>query len=406
VHSLLKPRHWFDYVLFGIRTLWFAAGMNHIVSHPEWYAHGDNLLGVTGLLWLILAWYTVVYLVPMALFFARKKPDWVPVVAELALSGGFYCFLEAGSSGAFAFFNFPILAMGYMSASRVTAGLTVASAFVIPFAANAFWGFGVESAFDKVADLVILSAIGLCFRKMVSSFLRIKEMNRIIGEQNRTLELYAKQIEELTLSEERNRLSRELHDTVGHTFTTVITGMDAAYYLIDADPAEAKKGLRELLHVTRDGLDEVRRHIHSIAPEREERVLSAVLSDLAQEFTMHTGTRIEFRSTGSESPVSEAVRVTLVRCLQESLTNAKKHGNAAHVEVELSFRPGAVGLSVADDGSGTEQLSAGFGLRAMRERVSNLQGSLNVSSAAGEGTRVVCELPVGRVTMKASETAI
>jgi signal transduction histidine kinase len=219
-------------------------------------------------------------------------------------------------------------------------------------------------------------------------------MYEIIQEQNQTLELYSKQIEKLTLAEERNRLSRDLHDTVGHTFTTTIMGMDAVLYLIDLSPEEAKKSLRELLHVTRNGLDEVRRHIHQIAPEKDELPLSASLSQIGHEFALHTGTSVELAVSGAEYPVSEQVRWTFIRCLQESLTNAKKHGSASRVQVDLLFGEDAVKLRIANNGRVADKLVKGFGLQAMTDRLANLHGTLEVESDERRGMAVVCTVPV------------
>ena len=88
---------------------------------------------------------------------------------------------------------------------------------------------------------------------------------QLIQEQNQALELYSQQIEYLTLLKERNRLARELHDTVGHTLTSVVMGLDAAIYLVEISPERAKEKLEVLRNVTSNGLDEVRRSIHQIA---------------------------------------------------------------------------------------------------------------------------------------------
>lgn len=385
----VNRRSWFDYVLIAIRTAWFVTGMNHIISNPDRYAYGENLMGAAGILWAILLWFTAIYVVPMVLFLTMNKKPIYTIISEIALTGAFYCFLESNAGGSFAVFNFPMLVLGYVSKTRGPILLSLVTAVGLPFLASWLWGIGYSAVFEKMLDLLVLFAIGFCFQKM-------NHMYGVIKEQNRTLEQYAKQIEKLTLTEERNRLSRELHDTVGLTFTTTITGMDAVYYLIDADPKEAKRTLRELLMVTRSGFDEVRYHIHQIASSSEEPSLSQALADIGRTFAAHSGTAVKLHISGEEVEVSEAVRITLIRCLQESLTNAKKHGKAASIEVKLDFLSGQARLSVRDDGRGTDNLAAGFGLKAMENRIANLHGRLSVTSALHRGTTILCELPIGR----------
>ncbi|CAM3925968.1 sensor histidine kinase [Cohnella lubricantis] len=404
--SALPHRHWFDYVFLSIRTLWFLAGVNYIVSNPGNYNHGSHLLGAAGMLGVALSFFFIIYLVPLVLYMRQRRLTVYPVIAEMALSGAFNCFFEGNSTNEFAFYNLPALAMAYMSGSRLGIGLAVSSVVATPLLASLVWGFGLESAVNIIVDGLIFLAIGYSFRKLVSSFFQIKRMNGIIGEQNRTLELYANQIEQLTLTQERSRLSRELHDTVGHTFTTTITGMDAVYYLIDADREEAKRSLRELLDVTRSGLDEVRRHIHQIAPEGEERSLTLVLSGIAREFASFTDTAVDYDAEGEEYPVPENVRTALVRCVQEALTNAKKHGFATAIRIRLTYHPDRLQLIVKDNGAGTNQLVEGFGLHAMGERISNAHGSLHVASSPGYGVTIECHIPaLWRAEIRQSEGA-
>lgn len=386
--------HWFDYILIAMRTLWFVLGVIYIQTNTDIFYRGNTLFETAGFIWLVLMWHTVVYLIPLVLFVNKKLPRLFAVLAELILSGSFFCLIAANLPNDFGFYNFPVLMLGYMSTGRLAPWAAIGSLIVLPALAGWGWRLGAERTVSTMVDVGILYSIGFCFQKMITSFHKNKEMYAIIEKQNQTLEIYSRQIERLTLYEERNRLARELHDTVGHTFTTTIMGMDAVYYLIDNAPEEAKTNLRELLHVTRNGLDEVRRHIHQIAPDKEERSLSGGLAKIANEFALHTGTNVELKTAGKECPVSENIRLTMIRCLQESLTNAKKHGMASSIHIELSFQAGFIGMKIADNGSGSEQIVEGFGLRGMSERIANLGGTLEVTSSPEQGTVIACKIPV------------
>jgi signal transduction histidine kinase len=172
--------------------------------------------------------------------------------------------------------------------------------------------------------------------------------------------------------------------------------MDAVLYLIDVAPQEAKNNLRELLNVMCKGLNEVRNHIHRIASDDQERSLTLALSQIAREFSIHTDTKICLDTQGSERAVSENVRLTFIRCLQESLTNAKKHGMASHIRLVLVYTEESITLSIADDGKGTGKLAEGFGLRAMGERVANVYGRLDIVSRES-GTIIRCTIPTKSV---------
>jgi signal transduction histidine kinase len=347
-----------------------------------------------GLLLLGIAGYLLSCLVPFGLYLLKNVPRYIPVAAELLITGGLYLLLSEMDGTIFEFFNVPFLTLGYLSAGWHT--LWVAAAvFVLPVvfpAGSTDLSPGMFA--DATANLLTLLGIGFCFQKLVVSYHKIKGMYGIIQEQNATLEVYAKQMERLTLAEERNRLSRDLHDTVGHTFTTTIMGMDAVYYLIDVAPQEAKQNLRELLHITRNGLDEVRGYIHGIAPDREEQSLVLMLKQMSNEFAQHTGMKVLLEPVGAEYAVSEQVRLTLIRCLQESLTNAKRHGMASLVQSELVFRQDSIMLRIEDNGKGTDELTKGFGLGAMMQRVANLNGTLEWVSSSGKGMVIICVLPV------------
>jgi len=347
--------------------------------------------------WLGTLGYALSCSVPFLLYCRKNTPRYAPALTDLLLTGGLFLILSlAGEfNDVMTFLQVPSLTFGYFSQGRhgIWAALALS---VYPFLlTGSIPDMPLESLLDGMLNLLLLFVIGYCFQKLVSALLQIRSMYRTIQEQNQTLENYAKQIEKMTLLEERNRLSRELHDTVGHSFTTAITGMDAVYYLIDASPQEAKSSLRELLQFTRNGLDEVRKQIHQIAPDKEEQSLTAALEHMGNEFSIHSGTKVMLEVVGAEYPVSEQIRTALIRCMQESLTNAKKHGQASIVEVRLEYEEQFVRMQVADNGTGINgDLAKGFGLQAMTDRLDNLNGSLRIEPGLITGTVVACQIPI------------
>jgi signal transduction histidine kinase len=368
--------------MFGLHAFWAILGIKNV-----WFGTGGGM-------WVLSAGtmgYLLIIFLPFVLY--RKHRILPAVLAELVIVAGLYAFVPV-SEPAFGFLHIPVMLVSYMAWGWHALWAAVA-VLILPLVLSDEWrSLPGDKFLDELVNSAILFGIGFCFQKMVLSYKKIKGMYKIIQGQNQTLEVYARQIEKLTLAEERNRLSRELHDTVGHVFTTTITGMDAVYLLIDLSPQEAKKNLKELLQVTRSGLDEVRRHIHAIADDRQPQTLVGHLTEVAGQFASHAGIDVNLDVRGEEYPVSERVRLTLIRCLQESLTNAKRHGNATAIRIALSFEGNRLVLVIADNGRGNANLVKGFGLTGMTERLSGVNGSLAIESSPEAGTTIRCTVPV------------
>ncbi|MGD8190638.1 sensor histidine kinase [Brevibacillus ginsengisoli] len=378
----LQNLHWVDRVMLLIRSFWFVLSLLTIYFMEGVYPISTY--------WIMTVWISSAYVIPLL----SSRPGSIHrfrfQATELLFSGSFFLYLVNIAGSAFTFMYIPILTIAYMSNKKshyvivpALLGLTLA----------AFWIGGIEltwlSLSDKLLKFAVFYGLGLCLTRIVHSM-------QIIQEKNKILEQYAKQIEKMAIIEERNRLSRELHDTIGHTFITTIVGMDAVLALIDKRPEEAKQSMRELLCITRNGLDEIRNHIHQIAAKLEEGGLHNSISTIANEFSIHTGTLVQINLQGSESELSEVMKHTLIRCLQESLTNAKKHGESTEIHVQLSFTDDAVEMTIIDNGHGKEQIIPGFGITSMKERLAALQGTVTIHSplSKSHGTKVTCTIPI------------
>lgn len=184
---------------------------------------------------------------------------------------------------------------------------------------------------------------------------------------------------------------------MGHTFTSTILGMEAVYYQMDHAPDVAKAQLKELVEFARTGYEDVRRNIHQMAVYENEKSLVKSLAEIAAEFGEHTRTHVVVEVTGEEQEpfiTPESIRIALIRCLQEALTNAKRHGRATEITVSLTFTPQSISMKVVDNGTGQEKISAGFGLNAMNQRITGLNGTMEISSKANLGTSLTCTIPL------------
>lgn len=392
-----RPWHGVEWSLFIVLTGSTLLGLLYALLHMHEHELTDTIQTILAIL--------LSYGVP----FLFWRPNYINStfypIAVLLTGIPLQIYLSWMQQDAYLTINCPLMVIGFLT-DRKNAWWT-APIFMVAMPLEYFFilhsGMGVGQLFSIILNAVLFFAIGLSLQRVVTSNEKTEKLlaenqrqYHLIHEQNNALEQYANQIEQLTLLEERNRMARELHDTVGHTFTSVIMGMDAVSYLIETAPDKAKEKLDVLRSVTRNGLEEVRRSIHQMVPEGDI-LLSQQLTRLANEFALHTGTQIRFTTVGEEFDIPKQTKLSLIRCLQESLTNAKRHGRASTVEVTLTYSDGLVDIRIEDDGIGTEQLKVGFGINAMQERIFALQGTLQVSSTLGQGTVVHCSIPAKRL---------
>ncbi len=202
-------------------------------------------------------------------------------------------------------------------------------------------------------------------------------------------QLFGKSVQ-LGAVEERNRLAREIHDTLAQGLAAITLQLETADALLDADPKRAATALRQALKLARANLDDARRSVMDLrAAPLEGRTLSEALHALADEFAARTGVEVRFTGVGGQSPLTIRTEAGLYRIVQEALTNIERHADASHVCVTLTVVPERITLVIDDDGQGfdVEQIPEHrFGLVGINERARLLGGALELYSAPGEGT--------------------
>jgi signal transduction histidine kinase len=211
---------------------------------------------------------------------------------------------------------------------------------------------------------------------------------------NQQLRTYAAQVEELATTTERNRLAREIHDSLGHYLTVMNVQLGAAQAVFDSDPEKARDALQKAQRLAQEGLADVRR---SVAALREKPVGDRPLPDAIEalvEETASAGIDTAFSLAGTPRPVQAPTELTLYRAAQEGLTNAQKHARPEEISVTLVYEEAHIRLVVADDGHGADDGgTGGFGLLGLRERVELLGGRVTAESAPGEGFVLTVVVP-------------
>jgi len=203
--------------------------------------------------------------------------------------------------------------------------------------------------------------------------------------------------------EERNRLAREIHDTLAQGLTATTLQLESADALLDAGPdvEQVREPLRRALSLTQSNLEEARRSVLDLrAAPLEGRSLSEALKILVDRWEVEQGVNARYRAINAARPLPPRVEVDLYRICQEALTNVARHAEAKRVTVRLSAAPEQVQLVVEDDGQGfaSAEISAyHHGLVGMRERARMLGGTLEIRSSPGAGTRIEVTVPLEKL---------
>ena len=221
-------------------------------------------------------------------------------------------------------------------------------------------------------------------------------------ERKRAEEALSQQARELAVLEERNRMSREIHDTLAQGFTGIVIQLEAAEQALGDTPADVPGHLIRAKNLGRESLQEARRSVWNLLPQAlEQRPLETALDEEVKRFpaTGHQE-KVSFSVSGERHDLPSNIQAALLRICQESLTNVRRHAGATEVRVTLSFRPEAVSLQIEDNGGGfvfgavkASGRDGGFGLAGMEGRVRSIGGTFTVKSHEGKGTLVEARIP-------------
>ncbi|MEH1900247.1 MAG: PAS domain-containing protein, partial [Nostoc sp.] len=215
-----------------------------------------------------------------------------------------------------------------------------------------------------------------------------------ISEQRNAALRERKRAEDALILEERNRMAREIHDTLAQAFTSIIVHLDAASQRLKLDPDAAQSHLKTGRVLARSGLADARRSVEALRPQiLEEGDLYSALERFMTQMFYLTPVRVVCTTIGEPYALANEVEVNLLRIGQEALTNAFKYANASEICVELRYEPSQFVLQIEDNGQGFESSSLsigrGFGLLGMTERAQRIGAELTIVSHLGQGTEIV-----------------
>lgn len=213
---------------------------------------------------------------------------------------------------------------------------------------------------------------------------KLNSTNLELLQANQKLEEYAKESEKAAETRERNRLAREIHDTLGHSLTGIITGIDACVMLMDVAPEATKEQLKAIADVARNGVKDVRRSVKALRPDALESMdLGDALLQMIDEIRRSTNIEIDYQCSTSLRNFSKDEEDVIYRIVQECITNSIRHGKASHIQIRIEREYNMLSIYIRDNGGGCKEIKKGFGLHHMKERLDMLKGTLEYSGDDG-----------------------
>lgn len=249
-----------------------------------------------------------------------------------------------------------------------------------------------EVLFSYIVAIIFLAFISSIIVREQKSKLKVEDLYNELRKSedelikaNEELKAYADSIKELYVLKERNRISREIHDSVGHSLSTIIIQLGAIEKIAKENGQAASQMAANLRDFTRKGLEEIRKALKELKPKEfkeYETILS--LENLIKDFSKLTGIDVKLTFTKSKWNLDEKSSLVLYRAVQEFLSNSAKHGKATKINIYIHYDDELI-VTLKDNGIGTDEIKPGMGLTSLAERIKEIGGSLSYESKRNNG---------------------
>ncbi|PJZ00813.1 sensor histidine kinase [Bacillus vallismortis] len=360
--STVKENNWFEYAFIATGAAVYAA--NHILQKPE-----------TNVIWFCL--------IDIAVGFS-------------------FGFIFPGT-GLFIIMLCPVAVAFFLRGFPQRTARTVLSLCSILFLIvliRTYVMYGTEFVIDHLSSMtfvVFCGVVGKLIRKLLDAqdtakqqVQELTESHLALSAAHQELHLYAKQVEELTAIHERNRMARDIHDTVGHKMTALLVQLQLLREWQKRDGHKAEETVSVCETLAREALDDVRLSVRTLQTENAPSVIDS-LKQLTEDFYKNAGVTTEFAVSGDPALIPLSLHPTLVRTVQEALTNAKRHGGATACSIQLACTTDNISLVIKDDGKGNPETALGFGLLNMKKRAAEHGGTIRFESEQNQGFTVISE---------------
>ena len=251
-------------------------------------------------------------------------------------------------------------------------------------------------------SFVMLFVLALVFvLLLMNTVLSERQSREELTAANKKLRQYALKIENQATLEERNRIAREIHDSLGHSLTALNLQLETATKLLNSNPEKATDFLIRAKELGSQALKDVRESVSTMRSNPlQEQSLEAAIHTIVNNFYHSTNIKPNCQINLLNS-IPRDISTAIYRIIQESLTNIYKYGEATEVNLELTTTPTNLYLVIWDNGKGFDlnQNTTGFGLKSMRDRTLALEGNFNIESFPGNGTKIMVDIPLSRFSI-------
>src|SRR5258706_1570829 len=249
--------------------------------------------------------------------------------------------------------------------------------------------------------IMLVITLARVVTKEKASRTRAEELLAELEVSHRQLKEYAAQVAELATTRERNRLARDIHDTLGHYLTVINVQLEKALVFRDKKPEEADQAVSDAKRLASEALQDVRRSVGALRTTQELPEFTPSLNELVERVRSDNCT-VELNMEGDENSFSKQGQLVLYRAVQEGLTNIQRHAGASHIWIDLHFGDQEATLILRDNGNGFDTArwqkvepghDNGYGLQGVQERLELVGGSLQIESALCQGTTLRITVP-------------
>jgi signal transduction histidine kinase len=361
---------------------------------------------------------TIIFLINHILIFSENLKKWVLV---FILSDSILSFLYG--------ILFPQLTLYliFFGVIAVTIFISISNKKILKLCSILFlmlWGTVAFSWWKQTGTIEILeniisasfvafcAVVGNLIRKLLEAqvtmdhqFEQLHISHNALTEAHTQLQSYSKQVEELTTIRERNRIAREIHDTVGHKMTALLVQLELSKALLKLDTKKTEETIVVCENLARDALQEIRLSVRTLHQEEEEHLpIIPAIRKLLSDFYKTTELQSVFKLTGDPASIPSSLQPTIIRTIQESLTNAKRHGMATSFTLKMDCSEEEIVLVTKDNGKGVHSIEPGFGLINMKERIEEHGGSVFFESIVGDGFQMNVHFPLLRKNWRTGGT--
>ncbi|MFZ5966856.1 MAG: sensor histidine kinase [Bacillota bacterium] len=269
-------------------------------------------------------------------------------------------------------------------------------------ASQRFYIFGIRNVMNSLNEMSFILFMIFVIQSEIDENQKIKELYEKLFQTaeelkvaNIQLQEYADKSEKMAKIRERNRLAREIHDTLGHALTGIATGLEACMELFNIDIERTKIQLLKIKDLAKQGLVDVRRSMNELRPDTLERFsLIPAVQKLADDISGCTHTKVSVQIIGDVPKLGSDEEGIIYRIVQEGITNAVRHGKAKNICMMLHFNYSNLYLDIIDDGIGCHTVKDGFGLKHIKERVGMLKGTVQFETGIGKGFTAHVKIPI------------